>query len=198
MDPFLDLPIEPVSFDHLYQKYQASVYRRAVSLLGDPIAAEDVMQNIFIQVYRNLPAYRGGYVRAWLLRITTNACYDELRRRKRQSRYPIFSLDANQAELPQFERLSDGHISAEDEILQNEQKSLIQSCMDELKQEHRAAVQLVDLQEMEYGEAAAKLGVPVGTLKSRLWRGRLRLRELIEHRLGEYVSRTTHRRHAAA
>lgn len=198
MNPSLELPIEPVSFDHLYQKYQAFVYRRAVSLLGDPVAAEDVMQNIFIQVYRNLPAYRGGYIRAWLLRITTNACYDELRRRKRQSRYPTFSLDTSQSELPQFEKLSDGHVSTEDEILQNEQKSLIQSCMDELKQEHRAALQLVDLQEMEYGEAAAKLGVPVGTLKSRLWRGRLRLRELIEHRLEGYVFRTAHRRHAAA
>jgi len=198
MNTTTELPFEPVSFDHLYQKYQAYVYRRAVSLLGDSIAAEDVMQNIFIQVYRNLPAYRGGYLRAWLLRITTNACYDELRRRKRQSRYPIFSLDSDHSELSLFERLSDGQVSAEDEILQNEKQSLIQSCMDELKQEHRAALQLVDLQEMEYGEAAAKLGVPVGTLKSRLWRGRLRLRELIEHRLEEYVFRTAYRQQAAA
>ena len=75
-------PIDSELFKSLYQEYQSFVYRRAYSMLGDSVSAEDVTQNTFIKVYRNIHSFRGGEFRIWLFRIVTNACYDELRRRK--------------------------------------------------------------------------------------------------------------------
>lgn len=172
-------PLDPNSFKNLYQEYQSFVYRRAYALLGDRVAAEDVTQNTFIQVYRKLHQFRGGTFRIWLYRIVTNACYDELRRRKRNARLRPVSIDAHSGEYNQLENLAGTDLSAEEALEQIELSTTIQRCLDIMPQTHRAPLVLVDILEMDYSEAARFLGIPIGTLKSRLWRARSQLRSLL-------------------
>ena len=77
------------AFNRLVLAYQDLVYNHAMRVMGENAAAEDATQEAFISAYRNLSGYRGGSFRAWLLRIVTNACYDELRRRKRRPSTPL-------------------------------------------------------------------------------------------------------------
>jgi RNA polymerase sigma-70 factor (ECF subfamily) len=171
---------DPDSFRDIYQEYHGYVYRRAYSMLGDPSAAEDVTQNTFIQVYRNLPRYRGGVFRIWLFRIATNACYDELRRRKRHARLRPVSIDAHASGNNQLENLMSPDLTTEEAFEQLERSAEIQCCLNIMPQTHRSPLVLVDMLEMDYSEAAAYLGIPIGTLKSRLWRARSQLRALLD------------------
>jgi RNA polymerase sigma factor (sigma-70 family) len=175
------IPLETDAFRNLYQEYQSFVYRRAYSMLGDRVAAEDVTQNTFIQVYRNLHQYRGGAMRVWLFRIVTNACYDELRRRKRNARLRPVSIDALSGDYNQLENLAATDLTAEDTLEQLELSTTIQRCLDIMPQTNRAPLVLVDILEMDYSEAAKVLAIPIGTLKSRLWRARSQLRTLLEY-----------------
>jgi RNA polymerase sigma factor (sigma-70 family) len=173
-------PIDSDSFKSLYTEYQSFVYHRAYALLGDNIAAEDVTQNTFIKVYRNLHNFRGGEFRIWLFRIATNACYDELRRRKRYARLRPFSIDAYSGDYDHGENLVAPDMTAEEYIEQLELSAAIKYCLDIMPQTQRAPLVLVDILEMDYAEAAERLGIPIGTLKSRLWRARAQLRLLLE------------------
>ena len=123
------LPIDPDSFKHLYGEYQNFVYRRAYSMLGDSAAAEDVTQNTFIQVYRNLHSFRGGEFRVWLYRIVTNACYDELRRRQRHARLRPISIDAYSSDTDPSDRLVSQDMTAEEYLEQVELSDAIQRCL---------------------------------------------------------------------
>ena len=87
------------SFNRLVLAYQDRVYAQAYRMMGDSQSAEDATQEAFISAYRKLRSYRGGSFRAWLLRIVTNACYDELRRRQRRPITPLEPLDANDEEI---------------------------------------------------------------------------------------------------
>ena len=174
-------PNDADSFKNMYQEYQNFVYRRAYSMLGDSATAEDVTQNTFIQVYRNIHTFRGGAFRVWLFRIVTNACYDELRRRQRYARLRPVSIDAHTGDYNRGENLVSPDLTAEESIEQLELSATIQSCLDIMPQSQRAPLVLVDILEMDYSEAAAHLGIPIGTLKSRLWRARSQLRALLEY-----------------
>jgi RNA polymerase sigma-70 factor, ECF subfamily len=184
-------PIDSESFKNIYTEYQNFVYRRAYSMLGDSAAAEDVTQNTFIQVYRNLHSFRGGEFRIWLYRIVTNACYDELRRRQRYARLRPFSIDAHTGETDHSEKLVSPDLTAEECIEQLELSNAIQHCLEFMPQSQRAPLVLVDILEMDYTQAAGRLGIPVGTLKSRLWRARAQLRILLQYNTdlidGSYV-----------
>ncbi len=81
------------SFNQLVLTYQEIAFNVAYRILTDDAAADDATQNAFLQAYRKLDSYRGGSFRAWLLRIVTNSCYDELRRRKRRPTTPLEPLD---------------------------------------------------------------------------------------------------------
>ena len=174
-------PIDSESFKNLYQEYQSFVYRRAYSMLGDSISAEDVTQNTFIKVYRNIHSFRGGEFRIWLFRIVTNACYDELRRRKRLARLRPVSIDAQTNDYNHGENLIAPDLTAEERFEQLELSAAIQSCLDIMPEAQRLPLVLVDIMDMDYAEAATYLGIPVGTLKSRLWRARSQLRNLLEY-----------------
>jgi RNA polymerase sigma factor (sigma-70 family) len=174
-------PIDSESFKSLYQEYQSFVYRRAYSMLGDSASAEDVTQNTFIKVYRNLHSFRGGEFRVWLFRIVTNACYDELRRRKRHARLRPVSIDTQLNEYNHGENLVAPDLTAEERFEQMELSAAIQCCLDIMPEAQRLPLVLVDILEMDYSEAATYIGIPVGTLKSRLWRARSQLRTLLEY-----------------
>lgn len=164
------------AFNQLVLIHQDSVYNQACYLLNDPTVAEDISQEVFILAFQKLSQYRGGSFKAWLLRIATNACYDEIRRWKRKRQIPLIPLDGEGDEMESPGWIADQGPSIEELAEQDEFMSKIHEYLDELPAGMKTAVLLVDIQELDYVEAAQVLGVPVGTLKSRLVRGRLKLR----------------------
>jgi RNA polymerase sigma-70 factor (ECF subfamily) len=168
------------SFNRLVLAYQDLVFNQAYRLMGEPTAAEDATQEAFISAFRNLRSYRGGSFRAWLLRIATNACYDELRRRKRRPTTPLEPLDSDDDEVETPRWLSDPSETPEESAERKELDRALQHCLDELPPDFREVVVLVDVQGLEYSEAGAAMGSPVGTVKSRLARARLRLRDCLQ------------------
>ncbi len=168
------------SFNRLVLAYQDQVFNHALRIMGEDAAAEDAAQDAFISAFRNLNGYRGGSFRAWLLRIVTNACYDELRRRKRRPTTPLEPLDEEGEEVESPSWLVDVSELPEDELERQELARAIQHCLNSLPDDFRAAVVSVDLQGLDYSEVAQVLSVPLGTVKSRLARARLRLRDCLQ------------------
>ena len=168
------------AFNRLVIEYQDLAYNVAFRVLGERTAAEDAVQDAFISAYSKLKTFRGGSFKAWLLRIVTNACYDELRRQKRR---PIVSLQPTGAEDEEIESpawLEDPNESPEEAALREELSTAIQNCLNTLEDDFRIVVVLVDIQGMDYSEAAESANAPLGTIKSRLARARLRLQDCLK------------------
>jgi RNA polymerase sigma-70 factor, ECF subfamily len=168
------------AFNNLVLTYQDLVYNQAYRMMGEPEYAADATQEAFISAYRNLRSYRGGSFRAWLLRIVTNACYDELRRRQRRPTTSLEPIDDVGEEIESPHWLADPGETPEDSLERAELGTAIQNCLDDLPLDFRSAVILVDIQGMDYSEAAQAVGKPVGTIKSRLARARSRLRDCLQ------------------
>ena len=165
------------AFNKLVLIYQTLAYNVAYRTLHDPDAAADATQQAFISAFRALPDFRGGSFKAWLLRIVTNACYDQLRRAKRR---PASSLDDMLVDPDHSVMLTDEGESPEDYALRQDLGRVIQNGLDELPAEQRLAVILYDIQGFSYQEIALATGVSLGTVKSRLSRGRARLRDYLQ------------------
>ena len=168
------------AFNRLVLVYQEQAYNLAYRMLNDGDAAADATQTAFISAYRNLKSYRGGSFRAWVMRMVTNACYDELRRRQRRPSVPLEPLDVDsdeEIESPPW--LADDHLSPEEQLESQELEKAISHCIQNLPEEFRAVVVLVDVQGYDYAEVSEVLGKPLGTIKSRLARARLRLRDCL-------------------
>ena len=168
------------SFNRLVLAYQDMVYSQAYRMLGEPASAEDATQDAFISAFRHLGSYRGGSFKAWLLRIVTNVCYDELRRRKRRPTTPLEPVDSDNEELESPRWLADPGESPEDAASRAELAQAIQYCLNDLPADFRSVVILVDMQGMDYAEAAQVVNKPLGTVKSRLARARSRLRDCLQ------------------
>jgi RNA polymerase sigma factor (sigma-70 family) len=168
------------SFNCLVLQYQDMIYNQAYRMIGEPEYAADAAQDAFISAFRNLKTYCGGSFRAWLMRIVSNLCYDELRRRKRRPTTPLEPLDDDGEEMETPAWLADPGESPEDAVGRDELGDAIQNCLNHLPDDFRSVVVLVDIQGMDYSEAAASLGKPLGTVKSRLARARLRLRDCLQ------------------
>ncbi|MBI4497211.1 MAG: sigma-70 family RNA polymerase sigma factor [Chloroflexi bacterium] len=169
------------SFNRLVEHYQGQVYHLAYRMLGDATAAEDVAQEAFFSAYRALASFRGQNFRAWLFRITVNACHDWQRKRQR---HPERSLDAltDNREDDELKIPADVE-SPEDMALLGELSHLLQAGLDHLPADQRSVVVLSDIQGLSYEEIATVTGASLGTVKSRLSRGRARLRDfLLAHR----------------
>ena len=168
------------AFNRLVLAYQDMLYNQAYRIMGEPAAAEDATQEAFISAYRKLRTYRGGSFCAWLLRIVTNACYDELRRRKRRPTTPLEPTDNYNEEIESPRWMADPGESPEDYTARAELSEAIQHCLDELSVDFRTVVVLVDVQGMDYAEAAEVVGKPLGTVKSRLSRARQGMRDCLQ------------------
>jgi RNA polymerase sigma-70 factor (ECF subfamily) len=168
-----------VAFNRLVIAYQDMAFTQAYRVLGDQAAADDATQDAFISAYKNLRGFRGGSFKSWLLRIVTNACYDELRRRKRRPTTPLEPLDHEDEEIESPSWLVDNSESPEQAAERAELNRALQRCLEGLQPDFRLAVICVDVQGMDYDQAAQVIGKPVGTIKSRLARARLRLRECL-------------------
>ena len=168
------------AFNRLVLAYQDMLYNQAYRMINEPEIAEDATQDAFIIAYRKIDTYRGGSFKAWLLRIVTNLCYDELRRRKRRPTTPLEPIAQDEEEIESPRWLSDPSESPEEAAERAELGKALQRCLNGLPDEFRAIVALVDIQGLDYLEAAASIGSPLGTVKSRLARARSRLRDCLQ------------------
>lgn len=168
------------SFNDLVLAYQDNLYNTAFRIMGDEDLAADATQEAFISAFRNIGSFRGGSFRSWLLRTVTNSCYDELRRQKRRPTTPLEPITSEDEEIESPHWLADPDISPEQKFEQNELEHAIQHCLDGLSPDYRAVVILADIQGLDYSEVSSSLRKPLGTIKSRLARARLRLRECLQ------------------
>jgi RNA polymerase sigma-70 factor (ECF subfamily) len=166
------------AFTQLMEHYQSACYGLAWRLLGDADQAADATQDAFIHAYGAIAKFRGGLFRSWMLRITANASYDILRRSQRRPTTTLPDPEEGEAELPD--------IAAPDPLAETARSELylhLEVALRRLPEDQRTAVVLCDVYGMDYNEVAATTDSALGTVKSRIHRGRLRLRELLaEHK----------------
>ena len=167
------------SFNTLILHYQDRVFNTALRILGDEDIAQDAAQEAFISAFRSIATFRGGSFKAWLLRTVTNACYDELRRQKRRPTTPLEPETNDGEEMDSPRWLADPNMTPSEQFEADELEHAIQHCLDTLPVDFRTVVVLADVQGMDYSEVATAARVPLGTIKSRLARARLRLRECL-------------------
>jgi RNA polymerase sigma factor (sigma-70 family) len=169
------------AFNRLVLAYQDLAYNVAYRMLNDDDQAADAVQNAFISAYRNLGSYRGGSFKAWVMRMVTNGCYDELRRRKRRPTVPLEPINSEDGEeIESADWLASDDPSPEDSFDQAELEHALQHCLEALPPDFRAVVVLVDVQGMDYEEVSTAVRSPLGTIKSRLARARLKLRDCLQ------------------
>ncbi len=161
------------SWDEVVRTHSARVYRLAYRLTGNPHDAEDLTQEVFVRVFRSLSSYTPGTFEGCLHRITTNLFLVQVRRKAR-IRFDAMPDDAER--LPSTDR---GPAQVYDETHFDHD---VQAALDALPPDFRAAVVLCDLEGLSYEEIAATLGVKIGTIRSRIHRGRSQLRAALAHR----------------
>ncbi len=168
------------SFNCLVLQYQDIAFNVAYRIMGEPGAAEDATQEAFISVYQKLEQFRGGSFKAWLLRIVSNACYDELRRRQRQPVAPLKPEVNNGETWEEPDWLKDPSANPEECFEQAVLQDAIQECINKLDDKFRVILVLVDVEGLDYETAAAAAGAPLGTVKSRLARARDRIQNCLQ------------------
>jgi len=170
------------AFNHLVLVHQEMAFNLAYRMLGDPDLAADATQNAFISAYKALPGYRGGSFKSWVMRIVSNTCLDEIRRQKRRPTTPLEPYDLeSEEEIESPAWLKDDNPSPEEVLESSELEAAIQNCLQSMSHDFRLVVVLVDVQGMDYQEAADSAGLPLGTIKSRLARARGKLRECLQY-----------------
>jgi RNA polymerase sigma-70 factor (ECF subfamily) len=162
------------AFARLMEHYQSACYGLAWRLLGDPDQAADATQDAFIHAYDGIRSFRGGVFRSWLMRITANASYDILRRAQRRPTSAMPDPDEGGPELADI-----GAANPVEEAQKSELYRHLEAALRHLPDDQRIAVVLCDVYGMDYGEVASMTRSAMGTVKSRIHRGRLRLRELL-------------------
>ena len=167
------------AFNTLILHYQDSVYNVALRIMGDEFFAADAAQEAFISAFKSIASFRGGSFKGWLMRIVTNACYDELRRKKRRPTTPLEPETEDGEEMASPRWLADPNMTPSQQAEADELEHAIQHCIENLPLEFKTVVVMTDLQGLDYAEVAQAVRVPLGTVKSRLARARLRLRECL-------------------
>ncbi|UFU08429.1 RNA polymerase sigma factor SigE [Ruania halotolerans] len=166
---------QPPTWEQVVRENSDRVYRLAYRLTGNRADAEDLTQEVFVRVFRSLNSYAPGTFQGWLHRITTNLFLDGQRRKKR-IRFDALGPAAER--LPATGESGSPERRYEHENLDTD----IQAALDGLKPQYRAAVVLCDIEGLSYEEIGATLGISMGTVRSRIHRGRAQLRNALAHR----------------
>ena len=164
----------PPSWEEVVREHSARVYRLSYRLTGNRHDAEDLTQEVFVRVFRSLSSYTPGTFEGWLHRITTNLFLDQVRRKQR-IRFDSLPDDAG-------DKLAGSDHGPERAWEHNNLDHDVQAALDTLPPEFRAAVVLCDIEGLSYEEIAATLDVKLGTVRSRIHRGRSQLRAALAHR----------------
>jgi RNA polymerase sigma-70 factor, ECF subfamily len=168
------------NFNTLVLHYQNEAYNFAFYLLGDPDTAADATQQAFINAYLHFHQFTGANFRSWFFKILKNVCIDELRREKRRRAISLNTFEDDMNLVSESIRLAGRAPTPEQTLDQNEKSAQIQGALRRLDEPFRTVLILVDIQGMDYLEAAQVINVPLGTLKSRLARARQQFRGIIE------------------
>ncbi len=162
------------AFQGLVEAHWGQAARLARSIMRSEEAAADAVQEALIKVHQAMPRFKDGNFRGWLMRIVTNTCYDHLRGQKRQAAVSLDRLvEDSELEAPDTRAEQDPVRCA----LRRERLEALSGMVDRLPAWYRDVVILVDIHGCDYAEAAAILGLPRGTVKSRLSRARASLRD---------------------
>ena len=179
--PVRDRAGQEYCYNCVIETHQTQAHNLALRMMGDWAAAEDTLQEAFFSAYRAFSNFRGDNLRGWLLRIVANACRDALRVRKSR---PTVSIDFSP---PDPESTGPAPIdppsrdeSPEDFALRRELGGAIEEGLQSLPEERRLAAVLVDVQGLSYEEAAEAMGCSLGTVKSRVARGRAQMRDSLQ------------------
>ena len=171
-------------YNCIIEDFEVQAYNLARRMLGDWALAEDAVQESFVSGYRAFQQFRGDNLRAWLMRIVANTCRDMLRARRARPTVPLDPLPSDPGDptaIPSAVEMPSGEESPEDYAERQELQRTIEAALNSLPEEQRLAVALVDVQGMDYEEAAAIMACSLGTVKSRISRGRGRLRDFLRN-----------------
>jgi len=162
---------EDAAYDELVRTYNASIFHVAYRMLGDTAEASDVVQEIFIKVFRNIGSFKGeAALKTWIFRIALSEILNRLRWWKSRHRSSTVSLDDQPNGHEHY--VPDSGPSPEEMLESKERELAIQEALAKLSSEHRSIIVLRDIEGFSYTEIADVLGISLGTVKSRLARGR--------------------------
>jgi RNA polymerase sigma-70 factor, ECF subfamily len=168
------------SFNLLILRYQNLLFGIALRLLNDEDAAADAVQEALISAFRRFDTFRGDSLRSWLARVVVNACYDEMRKKRRQHSVPLEQFNSDGEEIETSYWLIDPESDPETQFESFELENAIQKSLDKLQPIYRLMLVLVDIEGLSYEEAALAAHVPVGTVKSRLARARSQMQKSLQ------------------
>jgi RNA polymerase sigma-70 factor, ECF subfamily len=168
------------AFEEIFKRYRHKVFSLSYRMTGNPVEAEDLCQEIFLQVIRKIGSFEGrSSFSTWLYRVATNRSRDYLRRKKRAPDIVIQDDDAQDRGIE--DKGSEGiRGDPENSAISSEAQSLVQSALLELPMSLRVPLVLHELEDFQYQEVAGMLGLPVGTVKSRIFRARIKLAEILQ------------------
>ncbi|HET9345559.1 MAG TPA: sigma-70 family RNA polymerase sigma factor [Candidatus Limnocylindrales bacterium] len=166
------------AFNDLVTVYQDQLFALVVRMVPDRDQASDVTQEAFFSAYRNLGNFRGGSVKSWLNRIAVNAAMDTQRARKRRPVQPYPELE-DESWQPPADEAADPVTTA----LTTERHRALSAALSTITDDQRTAIVLFDVEGYDYAEIAEMTGVSLGTVKSRIHRGRLALRDRLADRM---------------
>lgn len=178
------------AFNQLVLRFQDAVFNTALRIVCDAAIADDVAQTAFISAWQKIDTFKGEVFKPWILRIAINASYDELRRIRRQRSVPLEPLtyeDENET-MEDAAWMADAADEPKTRAERQEILSAIEACLNGLATDYRAVLALIDVQEIDYQEVSEILGVPLGTIKSRLFRARGKMRDCLKNK-GELFDR---------
>jgi RNA polymerase sigma-70 factor (ECF subfamily) len=167
------------AFNGLVECYQDHLFALVARMVPDRDQAGDAVQEAFFSAYRNLRSFRGGSVRSWLSRIAINAAMDQQRLKKRRPAQPYPELEDESWQPPAGAEADPVHTA-----LQGERSRVLNAALAAITPDQRAAIVLFDVEGYDYAEIAELTGVSLGTVKSRIHRGRLALRDRLEDSIG--------------
>ena len=167
------------AFNGLVECYQDHLYSLVARMVPDRDQAADAVQEAFFSAYRNLKSFRGGSVRSWLSRIAINAAMDQQRLKKRRPSQPYPELEDESWQPPAGDEADPVRTA-----MQGERARVLNAALASITPDQRQAIVLFDVEGYDYQEIADLTGVSLGTVKSRIHRGRLALRDRLEGQLG--------------
>jgi RNA polymerase sigma-70 factor (ECF subfamily) len=172
---------EDAAYDELVRVYHASIFHVAYRMLGDSAEASDVVQEIFLKVFRNIGGFKGeAALKTWIFKIAFSEILNRLRWWKRRYRYSTVSLDDNPSTNGNGHNghyVADSRPTPEEVLASKEQETAIQQALSKLSSDHRSIIVLRDIEGFSYGEIADVLGISMGTVKSRIARARADLKQ---------------------
>jgi RNA polymerase sigma-70 factor, ECF subfamily len=172
------------AYETLIERFQQPVYGLVYRLLNDPSETGDVVQEVFLKVFRNIGPFRGqSSLKTWVYRIAVNEAYNHRRWFARHRRQDVGLEEEQESGRTYQETLSDPAQSPYDELLGREHLAMVESALNDLNPTFRSSVVLRDIEDLSYGEIADVLQISLGTVKSRILRGREALRKSLADRL---------------